>query len=369
MPITLGSFSLRGALEGAQRFDLTNAVKVPMNLSSYLIPFIGVLAHWRISFIVLIIALVRAICTVTYLVLCAKTLAILNSRDWILAKSIRKTLFSYAGWVALSSLIVPFLVQINQYLIGAQVGVSAVTFYSVPFEVMLGLWIIPAAISATLFPAYSGLQIGNKDLLSQLYARPIKYILLSLGPIIVIIIIFAKEILFIWQGPLIAEKSALVLQILAFGVLINSIEWIPATLLMGLGRPDIPAKSHLIQIPLYCILAYFLIARWGVVGAAVAFSARVIIEAAIIFPAALILAPSTRTVIRDGRIRECVASLLSFVVGALIVHSLQTGYLAKFGLIIALLSIFTISAWILLFDDKDRQYASNLLTAFNKGGS
>ncbi len=41
IPVGLGSFSLRGALEGAQRFDLVNYIKVSLNLSTYILPFLG----------------------------------------------------------------------------------------------------------------------------------------------------------------------------------------------------------------------------------------------------------------------------------------------------------------------------------------
>jgi O-antigen/teichoic acid export membrane protein len=369
MPITLASFSLRGALEGAQRFDLSNMIKVPMNISSYLIPFIGVLMHWRVSFIVLFITIIRAVCTLAYFRHCTRILAILDNRGGKLNIDIGKTLFSYAGWVAVSSFIVPFLVQINQYLIGALVAVGAVTFYSVPYEMMNGLWIIPGAISATLFPVFSGLHANDKDNLTLLYARPLKYILISLGPFIMIIIIFAKEILTLWQGPLIAEKSSLVLKILAIGVLINSLEWVSATLLMGIGRPDVPAKSHLIQIPLYCIVAYLLISRWGVVGAAAAFTIRVIVEAMIIFIAASILVPSTRSVIRDSRLKEGLAQLFGFMVGTLIIHSLAIGLLVRILFEFGLLIVFAISVWIRLFDKKDREYAQNCIHIFQKVSS
>ena len=43
LPINFLSTSFRGVLEAAQRFDLVNAVKVPLNVAFYVLPLAGVL--------------------------------------------------------------------------------------------------------------------------------------------------------------------------------------------------------------------------------------------------------------------------------------------------------------------------------------
>ena len=47
---------------------------------------------------------------------------------------------------------------------------------------------------------------------------------------------------------------------------------------MGFGRPDLVAKIHLLQLPLYLVLVYFLISQMGIIGAAIAFTLRVTLE-------------------------------------------------------------------------------------------
>jgi len=49
------------------------------------------------------------------------------------------------------------------------------------------------------------------------------------------------------------------LQWLAVGVFINSLAYVPFSLLQGVGRPDLTATLHLIELPLYLGLLWWLI--------------------------------------------------------------------------------------------------------------
>jgi len=74
-----------------------------------------------------------------------------------------------------------------------------------------------------------------------------------------------------------------ILQILAFGVLLNCMANIPYNALQALGRPDITGKFHLLELPFYCVLLVILIPRWGIAGAALANSIRISADAVLLF--------------------------------------------------------------------------------------
>jgi O-antigen/teichoic acid export membrane protein len=54
------------------------------------------------------------------------------------------------------------------------------------------------------------------------------------------------------------------MQVLALGVLINSLAQTPFALLQGVGRPDLPAKFHLIELPVYVGIAWILVSQFGI---------------------------------------------------------------------------------------------------------
>jgi O-antigen/teichoic acid export membrane protein len=311
--------------------------------------------------------LARFISIVAYLLCCLYTIPILRKfYMWKLA--IIPYLFSYAGWVAISNVIVPVLVQIDRYLIAALITVEAVTFYSVPFEVLNGLWIIPGAITATLFPAFSSLQTKDVNNLFDLYVRPIKYILITLGPIVLLITIFSYNILLIWQGSIFAENSKLVLQILVIGVLINSLGWVPGQLIMGFGRPDLTAKIHILQLPLYLGLAALLISNFGIIGAAIAFTVRVTFEAILVFGASLSITPATRRALRNPELLEAIILLAVLALCLFSIQIMASDILIRVGICSVILILYVLITYIKILDNADKKLIRSLLHILKKVG-
>src|SRR5690606_19992319 len=122
-----------------------------------------------------------------------------------------------------------------------------------PYEVVTKLLIIPGALSGVLFPAFSANFVLNPELAKKLLFKAVKYLFIFLFPVVVLIISFASEILNLWLGIKFAENSSLILQLLAAGILINSITYIPVSFLEGIGRPDLTAKVQMTELPVYLV--------------------------------------------------------------------------------------------------------------------
>jgi O-antigen/teichoic acid export membrane protein len=71
-------------------------------------------------------------------------------------------------------------------------------------------------------------------------------------------------------------------QLLLVGTLALAVGALPFALLQGLGRPDIPAKLNLVELPFYAVALYWLIQTYGVTGAAVAWMLRASIDAGLL---------------------------------------------------------------------------------------
>lgn len=65
---------------------------------------------------------------------------------------------------------------------------------------------------------------------------------------------------------------------MAIGVFVNSVAQVPSALIQALGRPDLKAKIHIIELPLFIPLLYFLLGKYGILGAALAFTSRMIVD-------------------------------------------------------------------------------------------
>jgi len=102
-------------------------------------------------------------------------------------------------------------------------------------------------------------------------------------PIVLLATAFAPETLRLWLGQAFAQNGSSVLRWLAAGIFANCVGQLPFVLLQSAGRPDIPAKLQLVELPLYVVGLVLLMRAFGVRGAAIAWALRLIVEAFFLF--------------------------------------------------------------------------------------
>jgi len=276
-----------------------------------------------------------------------------------------KKLIVFGGWVTVSSLVVPILVYADRFLLGAVASVSALTYYSVAYELAFRLQVFPASLGTALFPAFSGLAATKAVELSAVYARSLKYLLVAMAPTTLLLVLAARPILKAWLGEEFAVNSAVVLQLLAFGMLLNALSQIPAQLLDGSGRPELRAWVFLAYMPVYLLVAWLLIARFGPIGAAVAWAGRAALELVLFFGvAAVVVQLKLDTLVRNGFVRAVGVSigfsLLTIVVVVIAGATTQLLLLLSTGTLL----LFVIAVWLYALDNSERSRAKSLLTSF-----
>jgi len=285
LPVTLAGNGLRSALGGGQRFDLINAVNMPLSTLNFIIPLVVLGAGVSLPGVVSVMGTAWAAAGLTYFIICLKVFP--EARRLSINRQALKLLFAFGGWITVSNLIGPVLVYLDRFLIATFLSVAAVAYYTAPYEAVIKLWIFPTSLVASLFPAFSALNAGSPHgSMNNIYNRSMKSLLFFMGPLVFVAVFFGSDILLLWLGADFAAKSIRVFQILAVGVLINSLAQVPFTLIQGSGRPDVTAKFHLIELPLYFWILWFLLEYAGIEGAAMAWSLRVALDATFLLVAA-----------------------------------------------------------------------------------
>ncbi|MCX7974179.1 MAG: flippase [Candidatus Aminicenantes bacterium] len=345
IPVVLITGSFRGSLEAAQRFDLVNAVNIPSHSLNFLLPLIGLWVGFDLPGIIVLVLLSKIGALIAFVGINFHINPLLKRYSG--SFSLFPRLFSFGSWVMVSGIVGPILMYLDRFLIGSISGVASVAYYTAPYEIVSRLWIIPTSLVMTLFPAFSSLEgIKDRKKLGNLFIYSVKYILLIMGPIIIIILIFAQEAVQLWLGPDFALKSTTVLQILAAGVLVNSLAFTPFSLLQSIGRPDLPAKFHLLELPIYCGLAYILISKYGIKGAAISWTLRVIIDAFLLFIASFKICHFPINLLKTSKLvfNSFFLLLLAIIAFGLKILTENFPLLIQLILIIALFSQF---AWLL----------------------
>jgi len=352
VPFVVLAASLRALLEAAQRFDLVNLIRTPTSAAVLLVPAIAASRGATLPVIVLILVAVR-------IVACAASAAVIRRAipgfHWTLDLrwETMRPLLGYGGWVSVSNVISPLLVYLERFLLAALAGVAAVAYYTVPSEVVMRLLIVPAALASALFPALSasGAAAGPAELL---LGRPVRFLLLILAPIVTALVVCAGPLLSLWLGPVYAARSTAAFAILAVGVLINGLAHLPYTYLLGRGRPDLPAKFHLVELPLYAAAGWLLIRQAGVTGAALAWTLRVTVDAALLVAAVWrVSGVSPRRLLGDRGGRAAAAVLgLAAIGGAS--YTLGAQAVLRYALVLASLAVFGAGVWRFVLDDTER---------------
>jgi O-antigen/teichoic acid export membrane protein len=185
-------------------------------------------------------------------------------------------LLRFGGWVSVSGAVIPLLTIIDRLVIGARLGVAAVTAYTVPFNLAQRFTYLPSALNTTLFPRFSQTQLGDNKNLMKL---AVTSLIAIQTPFIVTAILLMHPFLTLWIGASLANQSAPVAIILLIGIWINGPSYPCYSYLQAIGRPDIMAKFYLIQLVPFLVFLWFIVGYFGVLGAAFAWSLRMMIDA------------------------------------------------------------------------------------------
>jgi O-antigen/teichoic acid export membrane protein len=358
-PIVLTIAVLRGTLEGCQRFDLVSYMKLFTNGSLYVIPLLLGLSGYSVSLIVVGLVVVRLGIAIALFWLCS-TIIHDFAKFYRIELSLLQEMLKYSSWAGISNLLVPLLVQLERIFISAWAGIEQVAYYAVSYEIINGLWVIPGSIAAVLFPAFSVSAERGGVQSAELFKRPIRYLLVLLGPCCIFISVFSYEILKLWQGQTIAQQANGALTLLTIGVLIGSLGWIPSNLFFGYNRPDVPTKNQVLQVPIYVLLCSLLIPKFGIIGAAISFITRTLFETAFYYFLAMRMFPFTKHVLNDKRIFYALLANIILALSMYVLKAYASGLTLLFGIIV-LGSAFMHMTWFQLLDDSERDLALSTL--------
>lgn len=282
VPIVVSTAGLSGILAAKQRFDLINAVRIPMGMFMYVGPLLVIPFSNSLFLVAAVLLAGRFITMLIQLLLCFRVIPALR-REVKVKRSEVGPLIRFGSWMTVSNIISPLMVTLDRFLIGALISLNAVAYYATPYEAVTKLWLIPVSVVGVLFPAFAVSFVQDHEWLTFLFNRGVKYVFLILFPVTLLIVTLSREGLHLWLGDDFAENSTFLLQWLAVGVFVNSLAQVPFALIQGAGRPDITAKLHMIEAPVYFVALWLMIGRYGIDGAAIAWAGRTTVDGLLLF--------------------------------------------------------------------------------------
>jgi len=353
MPIMLGNDALRGVLEASQRFDLVNCVKVPASVLFYSVAALVIPLGVHVAGIVSLMVGIRLISSLFYLSFCLRIIPGLRSNVRVSRASLGP-LATFGGWIMVSNLTAPLFGYLERFMIASLLSVSLLTFYSAPYELVSKLLIFPMSVVPSLFPYFSYHGTKKSSEVSEVTSRAIKYLFLVLTPPAAVFIFFAKDIMNLWLGPQFAEQSTVVLQLITMMFFLNAFAIIPFTSVQALGRPDLKAILDLITIPVYVAVAWLLMRRAGINGAALAKLLVTISDGFFLYIFAFRLRAFSLRDCFSGPLFRAILASAGLFFAVFVLHSMQLKLLLAVPLVLLCFVIYAILFWVFAVDTEDR---------------
>lgn len=274
LPLALMNGVGIGCLESRDHFLAANLLQLAGTLAIQIVPLaVAFGVSPQIDVVVPAAALARG---ASVLVVLAFAWRLERSGGW--PRPDRRTtagLLRYGSWVSVSNIISPLLVSLDQVVLAAVLGVASVTYYAVPFSLVMKSQIIAAAASRTLFPRMSRAPEGEARDLAR---RAVAGLCYSYGAICLAGVFLIRPFLVLWMGPGFAVHAAPLGQILLVGAWCNGLAFISFELLQARGRPHLPALLHVLEIGPFLAALWYLTHRFGAVGTALAWSGRMALD-------------------------------------------------------------------------------------------
>ena len=281
LPLQAMSATYRGMNEAYLNFKGISLLRVGLGVVNfggpYLVAFFNTALTWLVA--TLVISRLLALFIFRHLAnACIEDNKTIHIKATY-SPQIAKTLLRFGGWVTVSSVISPLLVQADRFVIAAIISVAAVTIYVVPYEIVVQSLILVGSVTSVIFPSLSTLMHEQPDQWQAFFRRWLGIVAGMTFLVSGLLALFLPSILQLWLKGNFVPESAVIGQVLCLGVFANAIGSMYYALIHAKGRADLTAKIHLIELPLFMFSLIFLLHHFGLMGAAWAWVGRMVFDA------------------------------------------------------------------------------------------
>lgn len=281
VPLQTSTAVYRGMGEAMQRFRGINLIRMVVGAATFAVPLL--VTHWthHLGWLVAGLLASRLAAWWAYRLQAWRHLHTLptGSSPTQQGSSISSgELLRSGGWFTVSSIISPILVQSDRFFIGALVSAAAIPVYTIPFELVTQLLVITTAISTVAFPALASLQQSAPSAVWPTFRRWMFRVMLLMGVVCIAAASLLPAVLPLWIGNKLPPDAIRVGQVLCLGVWINSLGVMSLSFLHARGRFKHTALLHVVELPLYLAALVVALQTFGIIGAALAWTARMLID-------------------------------------------------------------------------------------------
>jgi len=276
LPAHLATNLLIAALDGLGRFSLSNTCQISGYLAFQLVPLalgvfvdpslavavVGMVAAKIIALIVAFLCVFKAGYSVRMLLL---------KPD----KKISLRISERAKWIGVNSIIGYMVETLDKHAIMLLAGANEFSLYFIPFNLISKVRAFPDAISRGVLPFFAAKSIAPNSFsvvhLSASLTNAVAFILCAF--LVVGRIVYTR-----WLGQAYQFKMLEVSYIISFGIVVGSAASCTSVAIEASGRSKELFKIYKMTLPFYGLGLILLVWKFGVIGAAIAWSLRITVD-------------------------------------------------------------------------------------------
>ena len=268
MAVRFLSSVFSAAVQGCERYDLSARVTIPVKALTMLA--VVSLAALGLSVPAILWATVAisaggAVATALVARRLVPGMVIWPSLD----RSALREVFGFGLYSWLQSIASTVFAQADLLLVGALLGTTTVTYYSVCQRLAAQIHALPAAGSSFLFPLSSAAaEQGNLHRMRAVYSRSSNIVTAVAAATGVPMLLFSRSILTHWMGADFAAHTSGLLKVLAFSYALLATSIVPYNLLNGTGHVRINTLIGWVSIAIVVGAALLLVPLFGLTGVA-----------------------------------------------------------------------------------------------------
>lgn len=282
--LTILTLPLRALLEIQGKFGLLNIIRSTLACSIPVAPLLsGLDSDYPLTISALYVFIFRICGFFAYRSACCIPEMALNkepkaTREW------QREFIKRCGWIGLTNVGSLILTYADRLILASIASAAALASFVIAHELATKIWMITGAVlSATMPRVASDLMKYDKKLSkNKLPASLSEVRLLILGVVVlpsIILAAFLKFTLIIWLGAEYSKDIEVTGKILIAGIALNSMSQLNFGLLQVNKGEAQGAQLQLFNIVLAATLMTVLIPTYGAIGAAAAFSTRLVVDA------------------------------------------------------------------------------------------
>jgi len=185
--------------------------------------------------------------------------------------------FGAATFVATAAMLL--LGNLEKFFLVRMESVEALAYYSVAFTFANMATVFSQAMLQSLIPAFSRVNSPERKAeFDHLFDRSMRITLFMAIPISAALIVVARPFFHIWISGEFGAASTPILYVLAMGFLFGLLAFVPMAAITAFGRQDIFMKLYWVELPLFTLAVILLVYFGGAIGAAFAWSFRIILD-------------------------------------------------------------------------------------------